>query len=127
MFAQWIGTEYGVKIHDETARRWLNVLGFSRIHHQKGVCFSGHNREDVIAYRNDFLEWMEELDRKSITCEGTTPHLEVGEEPYIRVVHDESTYFANSDQSYLWGDEDTNVLHQKSLGALIMRPILLMK
>ena len=74
----------------------------------------GHDREDEIAYRNDFLERMEELDRKSNTCEGTIPHLEVGEKPYIRVVHDESTYFVNSNQSYFWGDEDTNVLRQKA-------------
>ena len=35
-------------------------------------------------------------------------------------MHDESTYYANCDQSYFWGDEHTNVLKQKSLGQSIM-------
>ena len=35
-------------------------------------------------------------------------------------MHDECTYYANSDQSYFWGDSETNVLRQKSLGASIM-------
>ena len=30
------------------------------------------------------------------------------------------TIYANSDQSYFWGDDHTNVLRQKSLGASIM-------
>ena len=71
-------------------------------------------------YRNEFLEKMVELDRKSLTCDGTTPQLDRGEKPFIRVVHDESTYHANSDQTYFWGDEETNVLRQKSLGASTM-------
>ena len=91
MFTQW---EYGVKIHKETACIWL---GIHRIHRQKGVFFDGHDREDVVTYRNDFLQKMEKRDRKSITCEGRVPDLEEGEKPYIRVMHDESTYYANSD------------------------------
>ena len=35
-------------------------------------------------------------------------------------MHDECTYYANSDQSFFWGDNETNVLRQKSLGASIM-------
>ena len=35
-------------------------------------------------------------------------------------MHDECTYYANSDQSYFSGDSETNVLRQKSLGASIM-------
>ena len=38
----------------------------------------------------------------------------------IRVVHDECTFYANSDQSFFWGDGHTNVLRQKSLGASII-------
>ena len=60
---------------------------------------------------------MEELDKKS---DGSIPQLDSGEKPLISVVHDECTYYANSDQTYFWGDNDTNVLRQKSLGASIM-------
>ena len=120
MFSAWINTEYNVNIHDSTARRWLFKLGFSRIHHQKGVYFDGHDRDDVVKYRNTFLEKMGELDNKSLTCYGNRPELGAGERPLIRVVHDESTFYANSDQSFFWGDDQTNVLRQKSLGASIM-------
>ena len=36
-------------------RRWVHELGFARVHHQKGVYFDGHDREDVVCYRNEFL------------------------------------------------------------------------
>ena len=120
MFAEWINTEYGTRLRDETARRWLVKLGFCRVHHQKGVYFDGHERSDVVACRDAFLKKMEELDKKSLTVNGNTPELSPGEKPLIRVVHDECTYYANSDQSFFWGDAQTNVLRQKSLGASIM-------
>ncbi len=74
----------------------------------------------MVSYRNKFLCELNLLDKKSIKFDGIVPELPVGEKPLIRVVHDESTYFANCDQSYFWGDEHTNVLRQKSLGSSIM-------
>ena len=118
-FMEWVASTYKTTIHKETARRWFHELGFSRVHHQKGVYFDGHDRSDVVAYRNSFLADMEALDKRSITFDGNIPEL-AGEKPLIRVVHDESTFHANCDQSYFWGDENTNVLRQKSLGAGIM-------
>ena len=98
----------------------MNVLGFNRLHHQKGVYFDGHDREDVVQYRNDFLSKMNDLDEKSVACDGLPPQLGEGEKLLIRVVHDESTFYSNYDQSYYWGDDMTNVLRQKSLGSSIM-------
>ena len=120
MFAKWVETECSLKIHDRTARKWLTKLGFSQIHHQKGVYFDGHDRSDVVAYRNEFLKEMDNLDKTSLTCYDNVPRLTAGERPLIRVVHDECTFYANSDQSFFWGDDFTNVLRQKSLGASIM-------
>ena len=68
MFPQWIETKYGAKIHNETARRWFS---FSSIHHQKECTLMGTT------------ERMEELDRKSIKCEGTILHIKVGEKPEL--------------------------------------------
>ena len=48
------------------------------------------------------------------------PQLTVGEKALIRVVHDECTFYANSDQSLFWGDDYTNVFHQQSLDTSIM-------
>ena len=91
MFADWVKAEYSQVVHETTARRWLHHLGFNRIHHQKGVYFDGHDREDVVAYREEFLRMMDELDRKSLTCTGHVPTLSPGEKPLIRVAHDECT------------------------------------
>ena len=89
MVANWIDEEYGQRIHDDTARRWMISLGFSKVHHQKGVYFDGHDRGDDVVYRNNFLRKMEEFDKTSITCDCGTPKLALGEKPLIRVVHDE--------------------------------------
>ena len=35
-------------------------------------------------------------------------------------MHDESTYYANCDQTYFWGDDETNVIKQKSLSSSLM-------
>ena len=120
MFVEWIDSTYGKRIHKVTARRWLSALGFSRVHHQKGVYFDGHDRDDVVLYRNNFLTKLSELDKTSLIYDGATPQLDEGEKALIRVVHDESTYYANSDQTFFWADDETNVLRQKSLGAAIM-------
>ena len=120
VFVKWVASKYNTQIHKETARRWVHELGFARVHHQKGVYFDGHDREDVVCYRNAFLASMEMFDKRSITFDGNLPDLVNGEKPLIRVVHDESTFHSNCDQTYFWGDENTNVLRQKSLGAGIM-------
>lgn len=90
-FTEWVESEYNTSICEETARTWLLKLGFSRVYHQKGVYFDGHERDDVVVYRSEFVKQMEDLDKKSITCEGNTPSLQSGEKPLIRVVHDECT------------------------------------
>ena len=40
--------------------------------------------------------------------------------PVIRVFHDESTFYANADQSFHWTDGSKQALKQKSLGQAIM-------
>jgi len=119
-FSKWVQSDYNTTIHDCTAHRWLEKLGFAQVHHQKGVFFDGHDRDDVVADRNDFLSTLSEYDKKSLTFDGTVPELAAREKPYIRVAHDECTYYANCDQSFFWGDSETNVLKQKSLGTSIM-------
>ena len=61
-----------------------------------------------------------ELDKKTISCDGPAPQLPDGERSIIRIVHNESTYYANCDQTYFWGDDETNVIKQKSLGSSLM-------
>ena len=119
-FTAWIERTYGHTVGRETARRWLIILGFGQLHHQKGVYFDGHDRPDVVEHRKEFLSKLAELDKKTISFDCPPPQLPDGERPIIRVVHNESTYYANCDQTYFWGDDETNVIKQKSLGSSLM-------
>ena len=49
------------KIGLETARTWLHELGFSKIIAKKGNYVDGHEREDVVEYKNKFLRKMVSL------------------------------------------------------------------
>ena len=52
--------------------------------------------------------------------DGNYPELERNGKPIIIVHHDESTFYANADQSRYWGDYYNKILKQKSLGQSIM-------
>ena len=71
-------------------------------------------------YRNQFLEQLSELDKKTTTPDQPSPQLEDGEKPLLRIVHDESTFYANADQTRFWSDGEQQLLRQKSLGQSIM-------
>lgn len=47
-----------------TATRWLHHLGFKPRDHKKGVYTDGHEHEDLIQYRQEYIKTMETL-RKS--------------------------------------------------------------
>ena len=120
MFCQWAKEKFSIEICTETARRWLHHLGFNICNHQKGVFFDGHEREDVVAYRTVFLETLAKLDETTITPAQPSQCVEDGKQRHIRVVHDESTFYANADQTRFWNDGEAQVLRQKSLGSSIM-------
>ena len=44
-----------------TTTRWLCRLGFRPTSHKKGTYVDGHEREDVVAYRKEFLDEMKSL------------------------------------------------------------------
>ena len=77
-------------------------------HTSSGVYFDGHERSDVVLYRNEFLARISELDQITITSDNLNPVCPDDVKPLIRVVHDESTYCANCNQSYFWGDNVLN-------------------
>ena len=86
-FCKWINSTYDCQISSETARRWLHILGFKEINHQKGVYFDGHEREDVVEYRQKFTEKLHDLNRR---CDynGHAPNLAEGKKPLIIIHHD---------------------------------------
>ena len=80
--------------------------------------FDGHERSDV-EYRHDFVSYMAGINRRC-KYDSNYPELDQNEKLIIIVNHDESTFYANADQSRYWGDDYNTVLKQKSLGQSIM-------
>ena len=99
--------------------RNLHNLVVSQKNHHKGVYFDGHERSDVVKFRNDFVSKIKGLEP---LCErpGYTPVVSEGQRPIIVIHHDESTFYSNADQSNFWSDGEMTVLKQKSLGQAIM-------
>ena len=46
------------EISESTAVRWLKKLGFKLRKVSKGIYVDGHEREDVVQARHDFIEYM---------------------------------------------------------------------
>jgi len=83
------------------------------------VYFACHERDYVVELRKEFVAQINELEHRCI-YNGHLPVLRDGERPLIVIHHDESTFYANADQSQYWSDGSTTVLKQKPLGQSIM-------
>jgi hypothetical protein len=114
-----------------TARRYLKAQGFRWKDLTKGLYKDGHEREDVVDYRdNTFLPMMTELKPKMVefSIDPERPDLlrahapdgicwETGERPIVPTYQDESTYNANDGRSKGWVTEDWYPLRPKGEGA----------
>ena len=70
-------------------------------------------------YRNEFLA---QIDKITKTPDKLNPICPDDVKPLIRIVHDESTYYASCHQLYVWRDDENNnmYLNKKSFGQSIM-------
>lgn len=93
-----------------TARRWLYKLGWRRSELKKGVYMDGHERPDVMEYRNAvFLPLMALLERRMVQwisrgseLERVDPDLGPGEKRVIAVFQDESSFHVNEFKKSVW-------------------------
>ena len=82
-------------------------MGMDYIRYSKGLYIDGHERPDVIAYRDAFLERMAEHSEYFFRYEGEnmdtviSPNLQSGQRPRVLVTHDESCF--SSHDGYLDG------------------------
>ena len=67
----------------KTAHSWLIKLGFTYVERRKGIYVDGHERDDVVAHRLEFLDTQMALSRRA-----DADHL-------IRYYHDEVAWNAN--------------------------------
>ena len=116
-FVDWVKSTWDHEICEETARIWMHKLGFQQKRYGKGVYFDGHEREDVILDRQKYLQFMDLADQR---CYGSLNLLRPGEKPILRVYHDESTFYTNTQQTFYWSDDTNITLRAKSLGQAIM-------
>jgi hypothetical protein len=46
-----------------TVKKWMHKLGYEMKRYKKGVYIDGHEREDVVKYREEFLEKVAHLEK----------------------------------------------------------------
>lgn len=120
-----------IGIRSRTARRWLNRLDYKWKEVQKGVFFDGHEREDVVEYREIFLDEMKALlpyfvefsEDGSILPKDYSEDCAVGgpnKRPIIMITHNESTFSANDGRRKVWTQDGHGILRPKGRGKGIM-------
>lgn len=113
-------------IRVRTARNWLRRMGLKSQKVTKHIYFDGHERKDVVEYRNDkFLpEWEKYKPRMAIFSEdGTWKYpegLDASKEVIIPLAHDESIYHANDGRRRVWAREGKLPIRPKNQGKGIM-------
>ena len=136
-FCQWVNNELlpshtlspqlPRSISVRTATRWLHQLGFRPQHHRKGAYVDGHEREDVVKHREEFLKKMKDLrdtHKPSPPCSderaATPPPDAEFRKTLVCIYHDESIFSINEGQVWMWASDDTPVLQPKTKGYGIM-------
>ena len=129
----------GQQISESTARRWLTKLGYELKEVKKGIYIDGHEREDVIAYRNEFLKEFGKNERYLVVphcdcqlmdhrlrrtyrdddLEPIEPNLGAGELLHVPIFHDESIFRANDLPHQVWIQDGRMPLRKKGQGCAI--------
>ena len=113
-FVSWVKEKKSVEVCASTASGWLHNMGFSYRQFSKGLYFDGHERNNVVKKRTSYLEMTDEIYCHRMYV-SHSPAPNPLSHPITRVFHDESTFYANVDQSFHWSDGTKQALKQKSL------------
>ena len=122
-----LGQDAPVSVSRETARRWMVYLDFAACVTKKGYYTDGHNRSDVVAYRDDeFLPAMAQYERRMDAYSGKEmetviePVLLEGEKKVVLITHDECTFYANDGKRVVWMEGGKKKMRPKSVGSSLM-------
>ena len=120
----------GKKISERTARHWLHKTDWRYGRKSNGMYIDGHERADVVEYREQFVERFKEYEKRMVTYDNdggilTTPTgFPVPQGPRFRLIlvtHDESTFYANDRRKSEWIHASQKAVPQpKGDGASIM-------
>lgn len=119
---------YGIErdISHKTACRYLHALGYRFQYTPKGQYVDGHEREDVVTYRNTvFLpKWRKIVNRLASWDRNLTKHLPPTMDSEKRVIvwfHDESIFYAHDRRKKGWFHKDAGAKpYAKGEGASLM-------
>jgi hypothetical protein len=97
-------------LSERTVRQWLLLLGWRRTRVKKGVYMDGHERPDIVEYRNNvFLPLMAlyktrmvQWKAKGVGLMCIEPDLRPEEKRVIAVFQDESSFHVNDNKQTLW-------------------------
>lgn len=121
-----LGFQSPLNISSRTAQRWLNILGLRFGKHMKGLYNDGHERVDVVRYRQAFLDRLFSYEKRMIQYVGNlmetsiSPELSEGEKVLILVTHDESCFGSNDGRSFCWIDDNNREIRPKGNGRSVM-------
>lgn len=133
-FVQWVTNQLHLKvdlprpvsISERTAIRWIHYLGMNYLTYSKGLYVDGHERPDVVEYRNAFLQRMSEHSKYFFQYDGenmtdvTPPSIQSDQRPRIMVTHDESCFSSHDGKTTIWMDINDRPLRPKGQGRSIM-------
>lgn len=99
-------------ISERTAHRWLGKLGWRYGKQQNGMYVDGHEREDVVQYRDAFVQRFKQYERRFHLWDENGDELPrprgfpvpeaAGRFRLVLVTHDESTFFQNDQRKIFW-------------------------
>jgi hypothetical protein len=113
-----------------TAQRWLGQLEWRYGKPRRGMFVDGHERDDVVEYRKDFVRQWSEYEKRMVTYDNngdvfsTPTGFPVPQGPRFQlhlITHDESIFTANDRRKTKWTHEelDSNP-ERKGEGASVM-------
>ena len=118
-----IHMKVGKGISLSTARRWLQCEGFKYTVHKKAIYYDGHDRPDVVKYRQEeFLPAMAEHRKRMVEykmgelTELLEKILPLGVRKLVLVAHDESTCTANDGPKSSWVPDGEQPILKKGAG-----------
>lgn len=94
-----------------TAQRWMRKNDWRYGKKRNGMYIDGHEREDVVKYRGEFIERWKEYEKRMVTYDNEGdiaatpsgfPVAQGGRFRLILVTHDESTFYAHDRRKTQW-------------------------
>jgi hypothetical protein len=126
LFPKLIGHIKKDTISEKTCRNYMHLWGYRYDERRKGIYYDGHERSDVIEYRNKWLERMFRYKKSMKEFDSDTldvvlePQLEPGEKEIVQITHDECHFYANDGRRRIWIGEEEDILRPKHMGRSIM-------